>query len=273
MRGLILCDVDKTIQDHLGFVNAVALFAQIAEMIEKGWVIGVNSDTSRKRLVTIMERFGFNGPMISERGQIVSIGKKAPIIFDAKMNKVFTEMEQSLVFLLMSKFGEKAIVSPVYDYPEDSSTVEKVDKKVYPHIVCYFTRECSFSFSVLNDYQGQDPIDNEFFIRFVDALQEFLDKKEKNELAVEYYSKSSFVQIISKTAYKGSPVEMLLKHYGQDRLFMIGDCRFDDLKNDKVVQCAVGNADDDYKRRCAFVAEDETAAGAFQCLQWIDENF
>ena len=51
--------------------------------------------------------------------------------------------------------------------------------------------------------------------------------------------------------------------------FMVGDSQSDFLADDRVVQCAVGNASAGYKSTCAFVAEAEYTKGLAEVLQWI----
>ena len=72
---------------------------------------------------------------------------------------------------------------------------------------------------------------------------------------------------------KNKAGQALLDKYDYDRIFMIGDTSFDDLKDtERVVQLGVANAWDDYKNVCQFVAGRKYASGVIDCLAWAEQN-
>jgi len=271
MPKLILTDVDRTIAMETGKITDSSIFNAIQTMQEKGWIIGVNSDTSFNRLNYIKQKFGFNGPIICERGNAVYLGRRDLALYENyPVANQIAKIRLALIHLIQ-KFADDDITVTIVRKKEDFDTLNEV-RTAAPQIIMFDIREYGFAFTLAFDYQGADPRIHPLFKKFVQAINSFLKRNDCENLIVETYDYADFIQIFDHKSLKGSVIPELLQYYQCQKTYMIGDSGFDNLRHPQVIQLGVGNAFPDYRPACQFISEKEFSQGFIDCLNWIETN-
>lgn len=273
-RGLILLDIDKTVINSDFQITDNGLAAKIQELQKRGWTIGINSDRPFLSLMPFKKQLGMNGPIICELGNIVyiPIGNRchwvAPELktkFDALFTAFVSHCKESFPGVPLM-LGDGAALSQLLCMlrPEQPTSL----------IMLNSLRRASFAFNVkqLNGrgLEGNTALLTELSQRGVALFQEIFQVDPLYYVDSLVYH-SCIMHFPESTKTMG--VKNLLEFQAFPRIAMIGDTRFDFLDIPGAIHCAVGNAYDEYKVRCDFVADREIAAGAGQCLDWIDANF
>ncbi|OGF90422.1 hypothetical protein A3I27_03975 [Candidatus Giovannonibacteria bacterium RIFCSPLOWO2_02_FULL_43_11b] len=64
-------------------------------------------------------------------------------------------------------------------------------------------------------------------------------------------------------------MDYLIRGDAFDKVFMVGDSMSDWLDDDRVIQCAVGNASDAYKEKSKLIATSARTEGVIELLELI----
>ena len=91
-------------------------------------------------------------------------------------------------------------------------------------------------------------------------------------LDVDENSEYGILIIHAARNVKANGVRALIERTGAARIAYIGDSWRDNIGDLRVIQCAVGNATEEYKRHCRFVATQSYTAGAVELLEAILAN-
>ena len=275
-KPLILIDVDWTLLNDLFQFEPNGLKEKIAAMVAAGWEIGLMSDRPQNELEEFSAELALNGPLLAELGNILIY----PRLDVCKCLRTYDERSQMAMFTrhavltLVEKFPHIPLLlsSNIRQFREFQDLNWPRDKLI---AAVHTQRRTSFLVNVhrysaagLMDI-GSEPIQSmakALKAQFVHAFaaEPFLFISEKRQGCALFHFAD---------AHKARAAKYLFDHKLAITIAMIGDMIWDDLKDPRAIQLAVGNADEPYKKICRFTATAPFSTGVGQCLDWLKANY
>jgi hydroxymethylpyrimidine pyrophosphatase-like HAD family hydrolase len=251
-KKIILCDLDGTLLNKQYELTAplhILVRAVQAKQTE-GYVIGLNSDTPLLPLRTWASRFGMEGPLISEKGQLLSISPHSPEQVYGKMSAFFRRLRQQVMIRAHEEIPRAFVgVGDVTEFIIQGGGVYGVDRCA---VLINGYRQCSFSAYALASNHGRlNAQDSELFERFCELVTSVVGDDEKLLDVADKNHDYGILILHEKGASKSLAVERLIKQAGDDaEIVMIGDRDADIISvSHEIKLCAVGNASPSLKAR------------------------
>lgn len=270
-RRIILCDLDGTLINEK--YTLTVLSKQIRKAIQKkqsqGWLIGLNSDTPLEPLKSWARRFGMNGPLIGEKGQVLATSSEEPPQILGTMAEFFLNLKRKVVLQVHEEMPRAFI--GVGDVTEFRRKKGKIYGEDHVAVLINGYRLCSFSGYALACQHNQLVNDPEVFDRFCKLVLSVVDA-EKEGLEVDKNLMYGILILHEKRASKTLAVERLIKSIRPEiECVMIGDGDSDVIVLDHPVKlCAVGNASPLLKERAretgGIVAKGTYTQGVIEIL-------
>ncbi|MDO8599623.1 MAG: hypothetical protein Q7S02_05950 [bacterium] len=284
--SLILCDVDETLIDtHYEFtVPHDDLTAAIRHAEARGVIVGLNSDSGLATLERYAMRAGISGPIIAERGALVQSERDTEpevLVRDATQ---FLELRSRFLDTLMDgqRRGQYVVILGDVNELSKPLALPSIPPRVLPSSTAVLVngiRTCSLAFYVRKRVHYEWVTDAGTFNEVVAILEEVgprcvplwseLDELDRN-------SAYGICIVHHKDTQKPRAVDWILQQAGERKVYMIGNSTADDLKDPRVIQCAVGNARPEYKARCTdsggFIAAQPLTAGVIELLERITQK-
>lgn len=283
-KPLILIDVDRTIINTEAEITDPTLAIKISQMVKKGWEIGLCSD----RPITELEHFqgplNINGPLVGEMGATILLphSDRQKLLLPSHTQHTFSNILMNFLAFLIKSAQEHNLYITLgrnsIDY-EQKILKEHVLGTRYMYIDIARTQSIAMSmrtFGPAGPLRCGEVIED-LSTSLVSLFNEFFEpEKHTNPPApMLYVNPEEWGCIIMHHPDNGKHKagQVLLNEHGYDRIFMIGDTTFDDLKDaERVVQLGVANAWNDYKELCQFTSRYEYSSGVAQCLIWIESQ-
>jgi len=266
-RGwLVLVDLDKTLIDENYNPNMdVSSFRKIVtEVQNSGVTISLMSDSAGNTLKYWKEKFGFNGPIISENGieivwpnHSISVLKNSSINWPSLKQKIYDKFLQQLPDIPILKENYLLFKSGKMSAPAKEFIV------INPY------RNSSFSAHVLqvgkNGFIGSNQL---LFPKVTKLVDEVVADSGYNFYTKKDYNSDYTVIILSNIGVdKAIALPELRKAYKNCLFLAIGDGVTDTVLNGKVdCLCAVANASKDMKKISYYIANDTYTRGVFDIL-------
>lgn len=256
---LVMIDVDGVLLNE-DYRTTRDIRPLISDLRSAGIKMVPNSDTPIDRLKRIFsEKLGFEpDTVIGELGAVIEIDGQR--FFPNQIRGI-----PQLVEELADIFSSSGAVVEI----GDSATWIKEGKLFPPNsnlLILDGLREQTVAFYLkVTDETGlprTDPAWSEGALRLVSQV-----KFPSGLKPLDYNPKYGIAIANAEGADKTSGFHSLGLRYGI--FFMIGDSRFDIIKDNAVISCAVGNAVEELKAQASFVSDKPYTEGLEESLLWI----
>lgn len=274
-QRIILCDLDKTLIDksyHLT-IPAEKVRSVARRCADAGIVIGLCSDSPLPLLEQWAEELGFTGPIVFEQGAgfCDAVGGSALSVLP-NATDWFPRLRDEVVRLALTKVPRYGI------YIGDNTTLVR-NGVLLPGPCEYYllvsgTRRYSFAAHVRRRDATSgllviDPVELRRMRLEIEAIARSITDE---PLDVDENAEYGTLIIHAARTRKANGVRALLERMGATSLVFIGDSKPDFIGDPRVIQCAVGNAQEEYKQHCQFVAQGTYTAGVIELLEMILAN-
>lgn len=272
---LVLFDLDETLIDRQYQPNIAEqdLIAAFRTAIDKGFVLGLNSDSPHVSLQEKYGRWGMNGPVVSERGAAIVQPGGGVEVFAAGAAAQFPRLRERLVAALQQRPDVTLKFGHVWQLAALSQAIKPDERLVIinPH------RQFSLSFWVRC---GAGQAAQASLLRQTVAALETLIEREFPDIAqardtpfdVNDGYGICVAQLRSTT--KTAAVSALADR--DRRVFMIGNSMSDWIDDARVTHGAVANSDAAFRartgERAGLLATEPLTRGALQLLARIMES-
>lgn len=276
MDKVVLIDLDKTLID-----TSYKLTDNLSEVVKlcrsKGVHLGLCSDTPLKPLMRWAEKLGFDGPIIAELGALVYLPEsKQTIITHPEKTGFFSKLRGDFIKRLGQPFHEISIfIGDNTEFISQEISFDFLDEMVVL-VSGYRTQSLAFHVrrydreksTLVKDVNllkkitkiAEETLEAGFFSNMYPFIGDlWIDMNEKYGITIFHSRKSN----------KKEGVKLVMQRSGIKNVAMIGDSIYDFLDDKAIVQLAVGNANTDYKEKCAFASSYEYTAGVKDLLNKI----
>lgn len=263
---VLLFDLDKTLINEDYQLTDTAIIEEIVRLKEKGWIIGLNSDTPLEPLLAWKKNLELNGPIIAERGLVIQIPEEELVVTLGDEN-LFTDIRTRFVQQLVKSriaFYHGDVVQLIRNRTDIPNLVEQNIALVQAY------RRCSFNFfgRIIRE-DGKMEIDNDFTLYLIQMLKS--GSKISLEDFSEDYNPNYGIYILSpRQACKRLGVIELMKRMGLSQIGMVGDSLNDYVGKDLAIHYAVGNADENYKTIADYVSHKTLTEGVVEILSLLE---
>ena len=244
-KQIILCDLDGTLiggRYELTVPRETLLDAVRAKQAE-GHLIGLNSDTPLLPLKSWAGQLGMSGPLLCEKGQLLSLSPDGPVEVYGGMAPFFHRLRQQVMIRAHEEIPRAFVgVGDVTEFLTRQGGVYGADRCA---ILINGYRQCSFSAYALANRDGRlSAQDAELFERFFSLVCSVLGEDVGRLDGPDRNQDYGLLILHEKGASKSLAVQRLADQVGDDtELVMIGDGDADIISITREVRlCAVGNA-------------------------------
>jgi hypothetical protein len=274
---IILMDVDKTIYNlkYNLTIEADLFRAGISAAISKGIDLGLNSDSALQTLQDLGSLYGLQGPIIAERGAVLCL--KGVVTYPVQTTAVFSELFaevfsalgaenlRSQYFVLSGNVNWLANSLPC----PDELLWESWEGRIA--VLLNSLRRRSFSCFVRRFVGGKWVKEELALTEIRDVLTKVVKVPEGfwPDCDVDFNPQYGVCILHHKDTQKRVAVDSLLAYAGDRPIYMVGDSIADWLDHERVIQCAVGNASQEYKNHCQLIAGQEFTAGVLELIHLI----
>lgn len=271
-KNLVLVDLDLTmINEQYQPTLPLETIQQVAqESLDHGDKIGLISDTALSTLQHRMTEFGFWGPIISEKGALITwpIGESE---LTTEMAIDWIVFKRMVIKSLEKRFPEADIVEERYLTFFDSSPQERgLSSPSKVVIIINPNRNYSFSFHVRLVDGDQLIMDQLLFDIVVTAMNEIVTEEYLPHVVLDANSKYCVIIYTEKKFDKSIAILRLKQMYPSYRFVAIGDSGGDAvLKGHVDLLCAVNNATAELKGVADIISDKPITAGVLELLQII----
>ncbi len=272
-KGLILLDIDQTIVDEqYALTEDLGIFrAEIAATQSAGFEIGLSSDSAMSTIKRYAKLWGIDGPFVAERGAIISHDHQSPDQFLNKTTNKFPDLRHKFIRTLIdaSSYGETLVVcGDVNEFSHNLPLLSVGGHSVKTAILINGMRRASISFYIRTHEESGWRKDGDTLATTIDLLRrcisDFSELRHTHEIEVNDLHGLCIVH--HQETKKSLAVEHLCRSYPDTPIFMIGDSVSDLLGHQSVRQCAVGNAQPEYKESCTIVSHKNITGGVIELL-------
>jgi hypothetical protein len=284
---LAMLDVDGTVIDpnYRTTVSSDELVRVLTKAQENGVVIGLNSDSAFPTIVSWARQWNIKGPLLAEKSVVCLPDEGMRTIPVYKGLERFTEIRDAFVLRLMQSDLVGKVLTVVGDV---NNVVDRMpaygpeDHGAQALIAVNGLRQFSLSFFV-RAWKENGWAARKDMVANGPVLAQAIELLEKVGAAYDLQHESkvwSQRECVPDPRYgiciarrskvdKQTPVARLLSMRSYAQVYMIGDDRADLLKDDRVIQCAVGNANQDCKDGSALIASGTYTEGVIELIERI----
>jgi len=260
---LVLLDKDDTITQGSRYsFNVKKVREAVAKCQNSGIIIGLNSDSPVQSLVKLSEQLGMRGPIIAEKGAVVTD-------FQGK-NELFTFNSEIAASIMQTKWqicqrtaeiGSAAIVGDVVTMIEKQTlSLEGVDY----FVAMNSTRKASLLFFLYRTVSGLlTPLGKEELCKEIEFLTSGIVPA-GCELEIDPLYSLGTIHI--KGMAKRWGIAVLRSYYPSEDFIMIGNS-MSDYCGEGVFHVAVANANKDYKEKVNHICQNEFEDGVVEFLE------
>jgi hypothetical protein len=283
-KPLILLDVDETIVDtqYRLTVDPDVFRAAIVRVQERGAVLGLNSDSAFETLDRRARNLALRGPIVAERGALVATDRG--IAYTNQKALWLPELRDRFVRAFTEGGRADRFAVLLGDVNQLADALPGLPEAAAPRTLILVNgfRRCSLAFYVRRwrkDGLHRDVVYAGEVFRLLEDIGEALALT-SDVMSRHWFDRDVDVNpaygiciIHDRQTTKSCAIDHILAEAGDRPVHMIGNSMSDDLKDSRVIQCAVGNADADYQARCresgGLIAEQSLTAGVIELLDRI----
>jgi len=259
--NVCFCDLDGTLLDsdyNLNCPEEVVRETIGSYQAQSGFV-GLNSDTPVPTLEYWAERLGMRGPIIAEYGGVIHWPEYG--LFSIPAEQVRIPPRESVINILQAEFPTTHIIAG------DVNRISRARLETYTRSETAILVNALRTRSISLFTRTKNPSS------FIDDVTEVLRRISPVGCAIESDRSCGFVSVRSATSNKSTGLRLLTELVGGlDEITMIGNTTADFIvSSQQVVQAAVQNANDDYKRWCSIVSAGTLTQGCVQIITALTE--
>jgi hydroxymethylpyrimidine pyrophosphatase-like HAD family hydrolase len=271
-NNLFLMDLDLTLIDksYQPTIDILELIDIVQCRKREGDIFGLISDTPYATLKQWMNTFQFNGPVVSEKGILISLPDGSQqVTLDTGINWI--SIKEKCTETLSRLTPRPSFVQRRYLEVFAEGPVEKKTGDII--IIINPNRQFSFSMHVRRVDGRSFVIDEQLFSEAVECVDKVLMEMGLSDiLDVDANPLYSVIILSDKRVVKSLAMPFLRQSYPDHRLIMIGDGNSDaELKGHVDVLCAVGNASIDLKKAADRIATKTITSGVLELLEQLKE--
>jgi len=258
----LLLDLDMTLIDKSYNISDPLIFETIKKLQNKGWDVGLNSNTPLEPLLVWMRYFGMNGPVIAEKGAVVYAG--GSVLFNEKQAALIQSSVKAMTGSLIAASIQWLPGNPVDIIREHRFG----DLQPGPLVLVDTSRKCSVSFYVREVIPNGEAIVNP------DLTRTMIEKLRGHALLAgnleeELHLEEGRYLALPRGQTKRLGILTLMKYGGLTQVGVVGDSMNDFLGDDIAIHYAVGNAKEDYKHKAMFISEFPMTKGCVDIIERI----
>lgn len=250
-KRVILLDIDETLlTPDYQLTVSIERFRHLVRSVQSdGTYVGLNSDTPLFPLRSWAHRLDLKGPLIGEKGQVLSLSHEDPPQLLGRMTDFFQNLRRQLILRAQEAFPRTFVgLGDVTEFIRQGGRIYGEDQHA---VLINSYRQCSFSGYALDLHNGGRLVNSgaiyNHFCNLVLSLargeQERLEEADRND-------RYGILILHEKGASKNRGFKRLIERIGTDvEYYMIGDSLSDRIKLEMPVKlCAVGNASPEFKK-------------------------
>lgn len=273
-KPLILLDVDETVIDvKYNLTCRPSEWRSTLRLAEaRGAIIGLNSDSAYEMLKRRAKAYGVQGPIVAERGALVSKSPDARVICTNVDAMDFQKLLQVFMRTLTDGVKVTKYLIVVGHVNEIASRLPALPLNKCLNdtaVLINSFRSCSLSFFVrrlhgrswtkdaeaLNEVIGiTDLLGRKKFPRLWEARD--MDKNPDYGICIFHH----------RDTKKSLAYPFLRDWFGERDVYMIGNSMSDYIGDVNVKHCAVANASEEFKDRCVLVANHVRTRGVIELI-------
>jgi len=243
-RRIVLLDLDGTLIDREHELTASEESIRVAiERVQKmNTLVGLNSDTALLPLREWAVRLGLKGPLVAEKGQVISVSPTDEPLSENGIRDYFHQLKQRVVLSAIENFDAAFVgIGDITEFIREGGHAYGVDCCA---ILINGQRQCSFAGYALGNRGNRLVQDAEIFDRFCDLVLSIVADDARRLDAPDRNPDYGILMLHEKGASKSTGVTRLMRMLGTDiEYVMIGDTDSDIIRTDyPVTLCAVNNA-------------------------------
>lgn len=258
---LALIDIDGTLLDGRYQLTDEQIYKTVQETQEKGWLLGLSSDSSYESMSLWRTRLDLNGPLVAERG---AVGEASGgVVYERAVGELFHGSR----LLISDYFSSNGYLVQFCNPVEVLSHVnEKYPAEPGSRVILINdSRLCSLNFFVrIVDEQGKLIMKEAETEKAVTAIRQFYPELE--DLAEDLNHDYGLLIISRAGDNKRSGTQALMEDLCIDKIAMIGNSSSDYLGADLALHYAVSNSTDQFKEQADYVAGRAFTAGVVEIL-------
>lgn len=274
---LILLDVDETLIDTKYNLTCSASVWKVAlhRAEAQGAIIGLNSDSAYEMLQKRARAYGMKGPIVAERGALVSKNPEAKACCTNVITRDFQKLRRAFLDVLTTGARLRKYLTVIGHVNEVANKLPSLPRDACLNdtaILVNSLRSCSLSFFVrkrcrigwIKDEATLDEV-----IGIIDSLgrKRFPRLWEMRDIDRNPdYGICIFHHMQTKKSLACAP---LAKLFGERKIYMIGNSMSDYMGDNHIQHCAVANAHKSFKDRCTLVADRPRTLGVIELIRKI----
>ncbi|MCL4373570.1 MAG: HAD hydrolase family protein [Candidatus Marsarchaeota archaeon] len=257
-------DLDATLIDrNYEFTAPLRQLRGVVESLEnRGWKIGLSSDTPLRVLLDWENEIGLNGPVVAENGQLLMVDGKT-IVKDRTIPIEFGKMFKYVQTLLDAA---KITVWSDGDPVAKIRSGEPIGERGETVVMLNPLRICSLGLFVrTNDGTHFRFPSRDEYNRVLEVIKPVLEWQAistHNDLSAE----DGVIIIAPQGRNKRDGAKLLMQELGLEQICMVGNSMSDYLGDDIALHYAVGNASNEFKDKAVCIAENDTTGGVIEIL-------
>lgn len=228
----------------------------MAELQNRGWVLGLNSDTPLLALEKWSDSLGLLGPIIAEKGGVVMFGKQT--YFDKELEEKFKQSKNQIINAARN-------IPNLFIWEGDQvdlirRNTKLPDAALSTAILVSNLRLISISFHIRRvDFDGTLINDKEVFKNVIGKLHSSYPIIK--DLEIDENPEYGIVILSSAKINKRAGVKSVMELASWTQIGMVGDSNSDFIGHDIATQYAVSNSSNEYKQKSDFLATNSYTDG------------
>ncbi|MDP2631751.1 MAG: HAD hydrolase family protein [Candidatus Uhrbacteria bacterium] len=268
----ILLDLHDTLTDSRYRLLGSGIRSAIANVIDRGYTIGINSDSSFEACRTLYEQLGLNGPIICENGAGLSIDGISEVLSAFTQDASRFVNLRSTFISLCGRHSSDLHVSSLegMSFVQGGDLLIKIGHHFRDVILVNPFRRWSLCFYARRHDCGKFDFSPELLGWGVDVLRGHVAEDDRfGDLWWDINHDYGICIVHDASTHKKRGVAKLLEKTASDSLIMIGNSMSDFVGDARVRQFAVANASEEYKARCELVASEPLTLGVAELLNCL----
>lgn len=249
----LFLDLDMTLIDESRRMNDRSIAACVKKLQQRGWSVGLNSNTPFEPLLAWMQHFCMSGPFIAEKGGVFYYQDRA--MFDEKLAKQIHFSREAIKQRFNSMNIQLLLGNPTDVLRENAFT----SMQPGPLVILDTVRKSSVNFYVREVTPKKQVVINvELVQTLVDAVRSLYSDIPNLEEKINVVNGTLLAMKRGQSKRMG--IRAFMREAKLTQVGMIGDS-MNDYLGDLAVHYAVGNATKDFQEKAVFVSKFPMARG------------
>jgi hydroxymethylpyrimidine pyrophosphatase-like HAD family hydrolase len=266
---LILMDLDQTLLDRQYKITDKRILKKLRAMQNAGWLFGLNSDSPYQSMLLHAQALGLAGPLIAERGNCIRfVNSVIPVWHDERNKAKFAEVFFAFHNAIPALFPSIRVHDDVRMSRQQFRDFTVNEHSL--HMLQHVTRAYSFGFHLYLKTPEGNTFPHELLDQVADTARRLFRAIFNADPLYDCNHDYGVCILHEEKSVKAKAMPIAISELGCERFYMIGDSLSDHLGDNRVIQCAVGNASPEYKAVSTIVATAPLTSGVLEILERIE---